>query len=65
MTHQEIIRALKEAREKSGLSVRDVAEQTGITYSYITRLEKGANSPSLDLILKLCTCYKLKIKITA
>lgn len=65
MTHPEIIKALKEAREKSGISVREVADKTGITYSYITRLEKSANSPSLHIVLKLCTAYGLKLEITA
>ena len=42
-----IIRAMIDARNKSGISKKKLAERTGISKSFITKLENGNANPSL------------------
>lgn len=39
---------LRAARERAGLSTRDVAARLGISQPYYTRVETGGRKPSLD-----------------
>src|ERR1044071_3433554 len=42
---------LKSARERAGLSQRQLANRVGIHYSYLSRLESGENgSPSAEVL---------------
>lgn len=47
--------ALRELRRKHGLSQRDLAEKTGLDFSYISKLENDRNPPpAADTIVKIC-----------
>jgi transcriptional regulator with XRE-family HTH domain len=37
--------ALRHAREKAGMSLREVAAETGLHYTYISKVELGATPP--------------------
>lgn len=49
---------LKEAREKSGLTLTDVSEIMGTTPMTIQRYEKGDRKISIEKVRELCHCYK-------
>jgi len=48
-----LICELIEARQKNGISQRDLEELSGVTQSAIARLEKGISSPTLDTLFKV------------
>lgn len=55
--------ALKALRVRTGLSLRDLAEASGIAYSYIREIEAGAKQPSEHVILALAA--GLRVPVTA
>jgi transcriptional regulator with XRE-family HTH domain len=56
---KEFSSTIKTARLKQDLSLRDLAELTGLDHSYIARLEKGGPKPSRDTVLKLAKALKI------
>lgn len=44
---------IRNAREKSGISVEALAEKTGISSRYIYRIESGEKKPSYTLLYKI------------
>ena len=45
---------LRERREKLGLSQEDVAERADVDRTYISILERGLKSPTLETLEKIC-----------
>lgn len=61
---EDIPTKLKEWRTYRDLSIRKVSELTGISNSYISQLENGKiKEPSFSVIVKLCDCYVVRLKI--
>lgn len=52
---------LRRARERRGLRLADVSEQTGISVSILSRLESGNRRPSLDLLLPIAQVYRIPL----
>jgi XRE family transcriptional regulator, regulator of sulfur utilization len=51
---------LKEVRTQRGLTLLQVKEQSGLSVSYVSDLERGRTSgPSLETLDKLATCYQM------
>jgi transcriptional regulator with XRE-family HTH domain len=48
-------RAVKRRREELGLSLRDVASETGVSASTLSRIENGTGKPDADNIARLTT----------
>ena len=46
-------RALKQRREAAGLSLRMLAERSGISSSMISDIERGAKSPTVVTVVRL------------
>ncbi|MCY0893073.1 MAG: helix-turn-helix domain-containing protein [Acidibacillus sp.] len=46
-------RLLKELRLQKNMSLRDLAEKTGVSYSFIGSMEKGRYKPSRDTVIQL------------
>jgi transcriptional regulator with XRE-family HTH domain len=46
---------LRRLRRAKGISQEDLAYEAGINRSYMSRLEKGASYPGLEIIAKLAT----------
>lgn len=44
---------IKDGREKLGISQRELARRINIDNSYISRIEKGQEKPSINFILKI------------
>ncbi len=49
----ELGRAIKRRREELGLSLRDVADETGVSASTLSRIENGTGKPDADNIASL------------
>ena len=47
-------RALREIRREKGYTQESLAFECGLDRTYISLLELGSNSPTLDTILSLC-----------
>ena len=52
---------LRRVREKRGLTLTQVAAQTGLSKSTLSRLETGQRRPSLELLLPLAQVYRVPI----
>jgi transcriptional regulator with XRE-family HTH domain len=51
----ELGRAIRRKREEQGLSLRDVADETGVSASTLSRIENGTGKPDADNIARLTT----------
>lgn len=49
----ELGRAIRRKREDAGLSLRDVADETGVSASTLSRIENGTGKPDADNIARL------------
>ena len=49
----ELGRAIRRKREELGLSLRDVADKTGVSASTLSRIENGTGKPDADNIARL------------
>jgi transcriptional regulator with XRE-family HTH domain len=47
-------RVLRTRREKLGISQEEVAERAGVDRSYVSILERGLKSPTLETLEKIC-----------
>jgi transcriptional regulator with XRE-family HTH domain len=45
---------LRHSRLASGISQEELAYRTGMHRTYISLLERGARTPSLDIVFRLC-----------
>jgi len=52
---------LRQVRERRGLTIIEVAEQTGISKSTLSRLETGQRRPTLELLLPLAGVYRVPL----
>jgi transcriptional regulator with XRE-family HTH domain len=49
----ELGRAIQRRRQEQGLSLRDVADETGVSASTLSRIENGTGKPDADNIARL------------
>src|SRR5881394_1361532 len=54
--------AVKRRREQQGLSLRDVAEETGVSASTLSRIENGTGKPDADNIARLAAWLGMPIE---
>lgn len=54
--------AVRRRREQQGLSLRDVAEETGVSASTLSRIENGTGKPDADNIARLATWLDMPIE---
>ncbi len=57
----ELGRAIKRRREELGLSLRDVADKTGVSASTLSRIENGTGRPDADNIASLTNWLDMPI----
>lgn len=53
---------LRKIREEKGLSRRELAEKSGISQSYIIKIEQGTKNPTLEVLKSLATGLNVKIE---
>lgn len=56
-------RSLKQRRKDLGLSQAQICEQTGVTASYISLIERERANPTLDVIAKLARAVDLEVSV--
>ena len=54
--------AVRRRREEQGLSLRDVAEETGVSASTLSRIENGTGKPDADNIARLAAWLDMPIE---
>ena len=58
-----IVQAMIDAREKSGMTQKELSEKTGITQADISRLENGNANPSLKTLQRLAEGMGMTLKL--
>ncbi len=58
-----IIQAMIDARKKSGLTQKELAEKTGIAQADISKLENGNANPSLRTLKRLAAGMGMRVKL--
>ena len=58
-----IIQAMIDAREKSGMTQKELSEKTGITQADISRLENGNANPSLKTLQRLAEGMGMTLRL--
>src|SRR5438876_2298439 len=58
----ELGRAVKRRREELGLSLRDIADETGVSASTLSRIENGTGKPDADNIARLTSWLKMPME---
>ena len=56
-------RIVKEAREKAGMSQRDLALAADLGQSHIARIEQGRYNLKIDTLMAIVNALGLKVKI--
>lgn len=52
---------LRALRRQHGLSLEQLAQRTGLTKSFLSKLERAASSPSISTVLKLAQAYDIGV----
>lgn len=53
---------IRQARKDSGITQQQLAEQVGVTKSYISRIESGSIEPSAALFLRIIRALGLSVR---
>ena len=53
---------LKPLRKQLGMSLQDLAEQTDLTKSYLSKLERGLSTPSIAVALRLSSALHVDVE---
>ncbi len=62
MASKNLGKRLQQARRASGLGLRKVAELIGLSHMAISKYEKGALTPSSDILLKLAKALGVSVE---
>ena len=52
---------LREVREKRGETVRSLATLAGMSYAYVSEMERGVKTPTLAVIVRLAAALRCKV----
>jgi transcriptional regulator with XRE-family HTH domain len=56
---KEIGQKIKMLRTEKKLSMRELGEKVGVSHAHISKLEKGINGPSVDLLEKIAHYFNI------
>ncbi|WP_275579798.1 helix-turn-helix domain-containing protein [Bacillus velezensis] len=56
---------VKKLREERGMTQRDVSEMMGIDHSYLSKIERGVQNPSLNTIRRLSEFFGVEISLSS
>ncbi len=52
---------IKELRKRKGLSQEEVAEKAETSPNYLSRMERGTENPTLDMLIKISEALKVEM----
>ena len=58
-----VIQAIIDARQKAGLTQKELSERTGIAQGDISKLENGNANPSLRTLKKIAAAFNMQLQI--
>lgn len=61
---RDVMKLLKEAREASGMSLRELETNTGISRGNLSRLENGDSNPTIATLRRYAAAIGRTVKIT-
>ncbi|MEW6108663.1 MAG: helix-turn-helix transcriptional regulator [Nitrospirota bacterium] len=62
MTKKALIgRRIQELRKKQGLSQEQLAEKADTSPNYLSRMERGTENPTLDMLIKLSNALEVEM----
>lgn len=53
MSEEEVYKKLKQIRKSRGLTLNDLAENVGLDYQQISRIERGKSRLTIDVLMKM------------
>ena len=56
--------SLRGLRKAFGMTLKQLAEQTGLSISYLSDMERGRNCPSVKTLKKIAAAYGREVEIT-
>ena len=56
-----VIRLLREEREKRGLSMNVVAQRSGLSQSFVSLIERDLRNPTLDTLLRIADAIEIDL----
>ncbi|QQT02530.1 helix-turn-helix transcriptional regulator [Peribacillus psychrosaccharolyticus] len=56
-----LVNKIKELRIKHGDTLKNLAQKINYDYSYLSKIERGMNTPSLPLLKKIADVYEVDI----
>jgi predicted transcriptional regulator len=56
-----VVRLLKEERERKGLSMSVVAQRSGLSHSIISLVERDMRNPTLDTLLRIAEAIEVDL----
>lgn len=56
-----VIRLLREEREKRGLSMNVVAQRSGLSHSIVSLVERDLRNPTLDTLLRIAEALEVDL----
>ena len=59
----EVHRLLQEARERAGLTQRDLAKRAGTSQPAITKLEQGTTNPTIDTLARCAAATGFALRV--
>ena len=54
---------LRTLRRQQSLSLEQLGERTGLTKSYLSKLERGLSEPSISTVLRLAEAYGVGLSL--
>lgn len=64
LNRRRIGQLIADARRRQGLSIRELAERSSVSYQNITKIENARYNVSIDILGKLCQALELKIELS-
>jgi transcriptional regulator with XRE-family HTH domain len=52
---------LRDARQRQGLTIEQIAQSTGLTKGFISRIERDVTSPSVSTLVTVCAALSLPV----
>lgn len=52
---------LKKIRKQQNVTLQDLSKKSGLSVAYISLLERGLNSPTIENLNKICQCLKITL----